>query len=57
MHKKYGPIVRINPREVHIKDPYFYDELYAPISGMRDKDPKSVVIFSAPTSLVATAVN
>ncbi|KAH2404276.1 hypothetical protein KXV44_006304 [Aspergillus fumigatus] len=49
-----GPIVRINPREVHIKDPYFYDELYAPISGMRDKDPKSVVIFSAPTSLVAT---
>ena len=46
--------MRINPREVHIKDPYFYDELYAPAHGMRDKDAKSVVIFSSPTALVAT---
>ncbi|GIK06086.1 hypothetical protein Aspvir_010204 [Aspergillus viridinutans] len=54
MHQEYGPIVRINPREVHIKDPYFYDELYAPAQGGRDKDPKSVEIFSSPTALVAT---
>ncbi|GAB1198712.1 hypothetical protein APSETT444_008040 [Aspergillus pseudonomiae] len=36
MHQKYGPIVRINPNEVHIIDPTFYNEIYA--SGMRKRD-------------------
>ncbi|KAL4746350.1 hypothetical protein BDW72DRAFT_207408 [Aspergillus terricola var. indicus] len=55
MHREYGPIVRINPREVHIKDSYFYEEIYAPAKGgRRDKDPKAVEIFSSPTAMVAT---
>ncbi|GAP88286.1 putative benzoate 4-monooxygenase cytochrome P450 [Rosellinia necatrix] len=54
MHQKYGPIVRINPREMHIKDPYFYDEIYASSSRKRDKDPHFVGIFGFPTSMVAT---
>ncbi|MCJ1349017.1 hypothetical protein MMC31_007252 [Peltigera leucophlebia] len=54
MHKKYGSVVRINPRELHIKDPYYYDEIYAPSSRKRDKDPKSVGIFGFPSSMVAT---
>ncbi|KAL5354952.1 cytochrome P450 [Aspergillus floccosus] len=53
-HQTYGPIVRINPREVHISDPTFYDEIYASSTVKREKDPHFVPIFSSPYSMVAT---
>lgn len=28
LHKRYGPIVRVTPNEVHILDSYYFDELY-----------------------------
>jgi hypothetical protein len=34
-----GPIIRITPQEVHIKDPCFLDEIYAPASQKREKYP------------------
>ena len=46
--------MRINPRELHIKDPHYYDEIYAPASRKREKDPKFVTIFGFPYSMIAT---
>ncbi|PYI07012.1 cytochrome P450 [Aspergillus sclerotiicarbonarius CBS 121057] len=54
MHEKYGPIVRINPRELHIKDPYYYDQIYVSGGRKRNKDPHFVPLFSAPLSMITT---
>ncbi|KAJ2902593.1 hypothetical protein MKZ38_000354 [Zalerion maritima] len=39
LHKKYGPIVRITPTELHIDDPDYFDQLYgrAGAGSRRDK--------------------
>jgi len=37
LHKRYGPIVRIGPDEVHIDDPDYYNEIYTSHSRKRDK--------------------
>jgi cytochrome P450 len=36
LHDQYGPIVRINPQELHIRDPEMYEQVYAS-STKRDK--------------------
>ncbi|PQE19169.1 cytochrome P450 protein [Rutstroemia sp. NJR-2017a BBW] len=35
MHKRYGPIVRVNPEELSIHDPEFYNEVYVTESKRR----------------------
>ena len=46
--------MRINPREIHIKDPEYYDEIYAPGNRKRDKDPWYTPAFPSPYSRLAT---
>jgi hypothetical protein len=52
MHKKYGPIVRINPREVHINDPSFMDTLWG--NSALEKDPFFYGGFGLDSASVAT---
>ncbi|EEQ28280.1 benzoate 4-monooxygenase cytochrome P450 [Microsporum canis CBS 113480] len=54
MHQRYGPIIRINPRELHIKDSHYYERIYAGYPHRRDKDPSSTAIFTTPLPMVAT---
>ncbi|KAK0729760.1 cytochrome P450 [Lasiosphaeris hirsuta] len=37
LHKEYGPIIRINPSEVHIGDPDFFPQLYPASNKRRDR--------------------
>ncbi|KAJ6151045.1 hypothetical protein N7470_007639 [Penicillium chermesinum] len=53
LHEIYGPIVRITPWELHIKDPNFYDTLYAGPGKHRNKDPWFSYI-SYPKSIFST---
>lgn len=43
--KLLGPIVRIGPEEIRIKDPEYYDEIYASSARRRHKDPLKVAQF------------
>ncbi|KAL8821025.1 MAG: hypothetical protein Q9223_000864 [Gallowayella weberi] len=55
LHEKYGPIVRINPFEVHINDPDFYDEVYVgPSKRKTDQWSWTVPMFGTPNSILAT---
>ncbi|RAK96671.1 cytochrome P450 [Aspergillus ibericus CBS 121593] len=54
MHQQYGPIVRINPREVHISDPSFYDEIYASSSRKRNRDHDAYDAFTLSYSVIGT---
>ncbi|KAL1639847.1 hypothetical protein SLS58_007591 [Diplodia intermedia] len=57
MHERYGPVVRINPYELHVNVPDFYDTLYASAaSGRRtEKWSWSAKMFGTTQAAVGTA--
>ncbi|KAJ5300267.1 hypothetical protein N7508_007510 [Penicillium antarcticum] len=38
LHNQYGPIVRINPLHIHIRDPEYLDDIYASGRRKRNRD-------------------
>jgi hypothetical protein len=48
LHEEYGPIIRVNPNELHINDPEWYDTLYRAGSAVRDKYPPSCLFAGTP---------
>ncbi|KAI9902293.1 hypothetical protein N3K66_001645 [Trichothecium roseum] len=54
MHEKYGPIVRVNAREIHIKDTSYYATIYTAGARKTNKDPATVGAFDVPTATAAT---
>lgn len=49
-----GPIVRINPDELHIDDPEYYDEIYGSTSRKRDKYGPWVALAGTPGASFST---
>ncbi|KAF3490689.1 putative cytochrome P450 [Arthroderma uncinatum] len=58
MHEKYGPIVRINPDELHIDDPEYWNDIYcsSTISRPMDKPPKFKYRFGIPEATFSTSL-
>ncbi|ROV89865.1 hypothetical protein VPNG_10245 [Cytospora leucostoma] len=54
LHKQYGPIIRINPIEVHVADKDFFHELYTGPSRRRDKAEFYAHQFGADDSVFGT---
>lgn len=52
-HKQYGPIIRVNPDELHVQDSSWYETLYAPSRPVR-KLPSWGYRFNAADSTVGT---
>ncbi|KAI1083476.1 cytochrome P450 [Whalleya microplaca] len=56
MHEKYGPVVRINPNELHIDDPEYYSEIYCNSSPSKpiDKSNRFKYRFNIPNATFST---
>ncbi|KAH7304201.1 cytochrome P450 [Stachybotrys elegans] len=52
MHEQYGPIIRINPDELHCNDYNFVEEIYPSVTTrIRDKNPHFLASFTPPLTV------
>ncbi|KAJ5738047.1 benzoate 4-monooxygenase cytochrome P450 [Penicillium malachiteum] len=54
LHRKYGPVIRINPNEIHIDDPYFFDQVFNQTNGRAEKPIGTAEAFGPYSSSLAT---
>ncbi|KAL5393346.1 hypothetical protein DPSP01_000169 [Paraphaeosphaeria sporulosa] len=54
MHARYGPIVRVTPTELSIRDAEFYEHIYGSMNARRDVDETFARVTTASTSLLCT---
>ncbi|PYI33457.1 putative benzoate 4-monooxygenase cytochrome P450 [Aspergillus indologenus CBS 114.80] len=54
LHDKYGPVIRINPNEVHIHDPDFYDEVNNQTNSPTDKPAQVAEVFGPYPATIGT---
>ncbi|KAH6628935.1 cytochrome P450, partial [Chaetomium tenue] len=54
LHKQYGPVVRINPIEVHYNDPDFIDQVLAGPGRKTNRHPSLARKTGTPASMVTT---
>ncbi|KAI9758310.1 MAG: hypothetical protein M1815_003512 [Lichina confinis] len=54
LHRQYGPIIRINPLELHVYDPDYYEEIYSGPSKRRERWPPQAGIFGNNKSMFGT---
>ncbi|KAJ5702274.1 benzoate 4-monooxygenase cytochrome P450 [Penicillium malachiteum] len=54
LHRKYGPVVRINPNEVRTDDPYFFDQVFNQTTRRANKPISVAEAFSPFSGILAT---
>jgi cytochrome P450 len=54
MHEKFGPIIRINPYELHVSSPDFYEKLYSGPGKRRHRWDWFTAQFGLPESMFGT---
>lgn len=54
MHERYGPIIRINPYELHVYTPEFYEKLYSGPGKRRHRWSWMTAQFGLPEAMFGT---
>ncbi|KAI9042371.1 putative benzoate 4-monooxygenase cytochrome P450 [Aspergillus affinis] len=54
LHHKYGPVIRINPDEIHVHDLDYFDHIYSQTNGRTDKPPHVAGVFGPYSATIST---